>query len=282
MPSHVRSLFLCLGLLCLGGQFLIAEEPNVTHYRTGSHVRVVTHAGRTLRGQVSDRTDQTSLWLTASVEGIELANRIPWSHVKSFSPDEPLQLPRIEQMTIYQTASPVPTVAPFSADTIRTLTATAMLVNNDADAAIDGLRLWLAPLGARGNLIPTTGTVSVQLQAQRLGRNGQATEYMAVERWSQEVSFSDFTASGAMIDLPFRSFDVQSAQFSPLGIVQVRLGIASVGTFEATIHDLPIQTPHFTVDPTPGNRYFLGTPYLYGRNYRLPQQLNAPSGMRAN
>jgi hypothetical protein len=153
----------------------------------------------------------------------------------------------------------------MQAAVVRTLQAQGELANFDADADFDGIRIYLQPSDGQGNRPAVEGMVSVELQAQRLGRHGEPTRYETVERWSQAISAADYSAGSAVLQLPFRSFNPNSAEYAPLGIISVRLGVASVGTFDAVIHDVPLRQLTITGATSVQNRFFLEAPHWYGR-----------------
>ena len=245
MPMIAKLTMICFLLGMLISHSSNAMEPNLALAKAGTNIRVVTQDGRVLRGMVAGRTDLVALWLTANAEGVSLTNRIVWSRIREIKADQRLTLPPLTVAALNPAENnPLPTNNP-AITAIRSLSAFAELANFDADPEFDGLRLTILPRDANNNPVPTPGLLTIELRAQRFGRNGQRPEYVVVDRWSQEITAADY-AQGGTLQLPFRTYNPRSTEYASYGNVSIRLGVPSVGTFDTIVNDVPLRNLSLT------------------------------------
>jgi hypothetical protein len=130
---------------------------------------------------------------------------------------------------------------------VASVTFDARLANWDGDVETDGLILDVLPISEDGYLLPARGMVEVELLApqHRMFHHaplsgGDTLE--RVERWTQTVALEDFTASGARLKLPFGAVHPEfDWDWTPVGLVHVRLIIPGDGIFEDSLDGLRIR-----------------------------------------
>jgi len=116
------------------------------------------------------------------------------------------------------------------------------IANWDADVETDGVIIDIVPLDGDGFLIPSNGTLTVELFGQQrrtfdlAPQSGGATLEL-VERWTREISVEDFGPNGVRLKLPFGAIH---PELRPdwlawwYGLVHVRLAIPGQGVFEGS------------------------------------------------
>lgn len=118
---------------------------------------------------------------------------------------------------------------------VRSLAIEANVANWDADVEVDGLLVRVYPLDGQGAVVPTRGTLEIDLTAQRTGVVRHPWPFVRAGRWTRQVRRADFGPSGVVYRLPFQSkhpeFDLDLAAY---GEVHARLSVPGQGTFEAT------------------------------------------------
>lgn len=234
-------------------------------------VAVVTHSGRTLRGELDPRTDEQFVWLTAACDGVAISSRIAVADIQRIVPAAPVELPPLwEDASSSNRALPRPhevireaTALGRGRTKVRSLEVAATMANCDSDSSIDGVRLWLQPLGRDGLVTPASGTARVELLLEESGPHN-TSRFRTVETWSEPVDAGDFAADGAVIQLPLRRVKPESLlERFPMAILRVRLNVPSVGAFDAIVSDLPLRTFSYNRDQQQ---------QLTGRR-RLPREL---------
>ncbi|MCX7425077.1 MAG: hypothetical protein NTW96_05540 [Planctomycetia bacterium] len=107
----------------------------------------------------------------------------------------------------------------------------AMVKSLSIDADVDVVVVTIWPRGDRGQLLPVSGTLEVQLLGPRpLGREGG----VLLARWSQRVLPSDFDTAGATYRLRFPQGGPRfGREANPHADVEARLVVPGEGVFEA-------------------------------------------------
>jgi len=243
----------------------LAQEQDVA-----STITVDLASGRTFTAEVDPRTDASELWLRLRRGGTSILRPVRWDRVVRArvggdevsgeqlrgivdtvrrampvveSPDRSqsdLVITSDDIKARGQTAQSLPgmpTAVPTdpTLPRIRSLAIEANVANWDADVEADGLLVRVFPLDAQGTVVPTRGTLEIDLTAQRTGVVKRPWPFVRAGRWTRQVHRGDFGPSGVVYRLPFQSkhpeFDLDLASY---GAVHARLSIPGQGTFEAT------------------------------------------------
>lgn len=249
--------------------------------------------GRVMRGDPDARTDDRLLWLRREETGIQLQSGFRWERVLAVHHDRRVytaeefmgQAQRIKtaRKSFLEVA---PYVASREADPgiresvtehepsvkdllhrsqverrVKTLFIEAYLAQWDGDPQSDGLRVFVYPLSADGELVPTNGQLDLSLLGE-IEKTGIAPEFRELERGSQIVHARDFAQGPGVYQLPFRQFH-PDFQFDVArqAAVHARLGIPGMGAVEAT--DANVQLRGFSrmrdqLQMHRGRRFFPG------------------------
>ena len=241
-------------LLTLAGSGLSAAEPIVVEMLDGSEVR----------GAVDFRTDEQCLWLRREAAGIQLCSGFPWEQVRKVRYDRQVHSWREFLAVAQRIKTPAKTfaqIAPFrrsdspaspdgrrtpqaprdTRDTrVQTLHVEAFLARWSRGQATDGLRVYVYPLNAAGELVPVDGQIEFTLFGEfENARGGEATvlspEFCELDEMSELVRAGDFAHGAAVYAFPFRRFhpDV-NFDVSRQAVLHARLGIPGQGVFEAS------------------------------------------------
>jgi len=115
------------------------------------------------------------------------------------------------------------------------LSTSVRAANWDADVAMDGLIVELAPCDSQGLPVAVRGTVEVHLFVARTGGNRVGRSVVQLPRWVERVETSDFATGTARLQLPFGPFQPErDLTWAAYGTVHVRLNVPGQGTFQAT------------------------------------------------
>jgi len=140
------------------------------------------------------------------------------------------------------------------------------IANWDADVETDGVIIDIVPLDGDGFLIPSSGTLTVELFGQQrrtfdlAPQSGGATLEL-IERWTREISAEDFGPNGVRLKLPFGAIH---PELRPdwlawwYGLVHVRLAIPGQGVFEGSrdgVRMLPFSPNRDRLEMKTGERF---------------------------
>lgn len=208
-----------------------------SEFGVGSHVAVSLIDGRQVRGQIDSRSNDESLWLCTSLEGATIGTLITTTNIVKIDADKPVELPDRGILQL-PAISRLPTrnAEPRKAQSLEVV---ARIANWDSDLQADGVRLHLIPRDKNGEFVPISGQLDVELQVTSM--DGARIRSQTHEQWSASVRSETYTQFGAVIDLPFRSFDAGVAKGDRvLGSLKVRLKLAGEGVLDAAIEEFPM------------------------------------------
>jgi len=243
-----------------------AQEQDVA-----STIDVDLASGRTFTAHVDPRTDASTLWLRSQRRGttMSILRPVQWDQVVSarvgrdevsgeqlrgivetvrlampaVEPPDPQSDLTITSADIKERSRPgksrtdIPTVPSRdpALPRVRSLAIEASVADWDADVEVDGLLVRVFPLDGQGAVVPTHGTLEIDLTAKHTGVVRQPWPLVPAGRWTKQVRRADFVPSGVVYRLPFQGkhpeFDLDLA---PYGTVHARLSVPGQGTFEAT------------------------------------------------
>ncbi len=292
-------MLLPIGLLC-GWFLLMTDLPKISGQRpalaqeqdVAGTITVDLASGRTFTAEVDPRTDESELWLRSRRGGATILRPVRWDRVVRARvgrevvsgeqlrgivatvrrampvdelPDSNLVITSDDiqaRSQAGQSPSGMPAVGPRDTDLprIRSLAIEVNVANWDADVEVDGLLVRVVPLDGRGAVVPTRGTLEIDLTAQRTGVVRRPWPFVRAGRWTRQVRRADFDSSGVVYRLPFQSshpeFDLDLASY---GAVHARLSVPGQGTFEATrgtIRIRPADLMRDQLQQTAGRRFF--------------------------
>lgn len=229
-----------------------AETP-----RAPQSVVIRMQDGRTLAGEVGDRTNAQTLWLQRASDAVVIQSGFAWERIVAvevggqvltaaqFRAAMPAGAPPPE-LTL--PPAPAPAAAPPTATAvaarrtsparIRSLDVIADVANWDSDAETDGLRVLVMPRDAQGVVTP----VDAQLDCTLIGQDVRSSNVLDLQppafpelgRWSVNIRAADFTREGVFVDLPFpRQAPESDLNLTPEGLLSARLGVSGQGAFDA-------------------------------------------------
>ncbi len=219
-----------------------------------SVVTVVTGDGRTLTGEVDDRSDQQTLWIRRSEHNIVLTTAVAWSEITSAA----LNDQNIEVSDLSNKSQKIATSGPATFLTeyeqvdrsrnhavsyniaqraeIMSVEIDAGLVNLDRTVEPDGLALVLSAIDSHGNYVPVRGTLNARLIVQRIDQHTGVVSFEEFQRWSSAVSPADFYEGIAELPLRFRRASPEfDWELCTAALLHVRLGVFGEGNFEASV-----------------------------------------------
>jgi hypothetical protein len=237
----------------------------------GEPVTVELQNGHVVQGEPDEQTDEIRLWLRREVDGVQLASGFPWSQiwqVKSGNQVIPgreffavalgaksagktyQELPYatrgaepVRQTTV-EAELPRPVSEQFHRKAVerrvKTLYIEAYLAQWDGDPQTDGLRVFVYPLAADGELVPVNGQIDLFLlgeieRATGVVGNPTMPQFRELERGSQLVKVGDFARGAAMYQLPFRQFHPDFYfDVARQSLLHARLGVPGQGVFMAS------------------------------------------------
>lgn len=239
---------------------------------TAEVITVELQNGHVVHGEADQETNENRLWLRRESAGIQLTSGFPWNQVRlvrigpevflgrdflraaqdrksagktyqQIAPaghatdetpqtqDSNLVLPKPLTETFHQQAI---------ARRVKTLYIEAYLAQWDGDPQADGLRIFVYPLAADGELVPVNGQIDLFLlgeieRATGVVGNPPLPQFRELERGSQMVRPGDFARGAAMYELPFRQFHPDFYfDVARQALVHARLGVPGQGVFQAS------------------------------------------------
>ena len=220
--------------------------------------------GQCFSGDIAAATDVTGLWLLRERGPIAVLRPLDWNAVgrvsvlgKTFTGDEFRRVvaemrkwippPRTAQVTSIHLVGMAP--APMACRPSQSAGELPRVQCLEIDAATcrwsdtveeDGLVVHVYPRDDEGGVVPTYGTLEVDLTGRPLAYTALAQPFFNQGRWVQQVRPQDFGPRGAVYRLPFQGvrpeFDVNLAA---AGAVHARLSVPGQGTFDATQSTVP-------------------------------------------
>ena len=229
-------------------------------------VTVSLLSGRKFTAEIDARSNPERLWLRFDHAQGTILRPIEWDRVvsaqqgeKTFTADElrgsldnlktartaELPTPPSPDIRSPSDAVVIPTPAPsqspltthpspLTPPRVRSLRIDAYLANFNDTAEADGLVVNAYPLDARGNVLPVTGTLEVELTGVIPNDFENTNEFQRIGRWVNMVRADDVGVEGAAFDLPFQAVHPEfNLDYAPKGIVHATLSIPGQGSFEA-------------------------------------------------
>lgn len=228
--------------------------------------------GHVVRGEADLQTDEHRLWVRRESAGVQITSGFPWAEIRSVQtgsqqflgrdffaeaqktktagktfqqlPAGPRRSEPIPQPAMAAENPPKSLANDFRRSAaerrVKTLYIEAYLAQWDGDPQTDGLRVFVYPLAADGELVPVNGQIDLFL----LGQIEHATgvvgnpvlpQFRELERGSQMVRPGDFARGAAMYELPFRQFHPDFYfDVARQALVHARLGVPGQGLFMAS------------------------------------------------
>ncbi len=255
------SLFLACGLVVFLSTFTDCKssEPPWGKYPVSAPLAVTLHSGRIVKGVLDPRTTTDHLWLTIENNGMAISGLVTIDEVAKIELIDLKQIFVVSDLTQLSRSNRIPNLLEtrampseqletrVSGKLAQSLEIFAHLDNWNSDSRPDGIRLYVYPRSSRGELVPEVGTLSIELQVYRGDLRKTTGRLQEEETWSHEISRSDYNASGATIQLPFRKIQPDHEhQLYSLGVLKVRFKIAGQGVLEAMIDDVPLRNRSMT------------------------------------
>lgn len=124
---------------------------------------------------------------------------------------------------------------------VRSLEVMAETANWDRDASIDGIRLYVRPLNAAGDVVPVAGQLNVKLFGQAFLQAGgirsprRFDAFPGLGEWTQRLRTQDFSTEGAVYQFEFRRTNPEFLRnIGSFGLTHARLLVPGQGVFEAS------------------------------------------------
>lgn len=238
-------------------------------------VRVDLASGRSFTGVVDRQTGAEKLVLRMGSESVSIQRSIDWDRVvKATQGERELNHNELKALAKALPAAELPAarVAParpfhgvFAEPTtteviarkalaaaephlpVISLSADVFVANWNSDVENDGLVVQLYPLDCQRNLVPSSGTLEVELFAPQLRDTSTAVHSRGmtmtkIGRWTKAVHPDDFSHSGATFELPFQAVHPEfSMRTMPYAMAHVRLSIPGQGVFDTTLDRVRIR-----------------------------------------
>jgi hypothetical protein len=242
-------------------------------------ITVELQSGRVITGETDSQTDDRLLWLRRDVQGAQLTSGFPWNQVRRvqtgnmvFVGSDFLPVAQSTKSTGKRYAEFEPAAAVTDlreqarAETeqtnrrageelwqraaqrrVNTLYIEAYLANLDADPQADGLRVFVYPLAADGELVPVNGQIDLYLLGEVERGTGiiappQMPQFGELERRSHLVRPTDFARGAGIYELPFRQFHPDFYfDVARQAVVNARLGVPGQGVFIASDANLQLR-----------------------------------------
>jgi hypothetical protein len=216
-------------------------------------ILVQTADGRTLRGEVDDRSDDATLWLRQTEGDVALTTAVDWVDVVVASIDGN----QVSVNGLREQSTTVASVGPRLGDLIaanpqaardnighlmprsgrvRNIEIVAAgLVNLDRDVEPDGIEVALVALGFDGLPVAVRGSFRAELHGERRSVGDPAPRIEELGRWTQRVQSEDFVDGVATYCLPFRTVSPEwEFDVLPDAVITVQLGATGHGNFSAS------------------------------------------------
>jgi len=238
----------------------------------GEPITVELQSGHVVQGEPDEQTDGARLWLRRESDGMQLASGFPWNQVRQvkrgtqfFAGHEFLAIAaltktagktyesipypersagQVQQASVQSELSTQSLSDEFRRKAaerrVKTLYIEAYLAQWDGDPQTDGLRVFVYPLAADGELVPVNGQIDLFLlgeieRATGVVGNPTMPQFRELERGSRLVKVGDFTRGAAMYELPFRQFHPDFYfDVARQALVHARLGVPGQGLFLAS------------------------------------------------
>jgi hypothetical protein len=134
---------------------------------------------------------------------------------------------------------------PLPSDPVRnrvtSLEIIATAANWDRDVAFDGVRVFVRPLNAVGEIIPVNGYITLKLFGQRflpvgsVRDNRQVDVFPPLENWSRRVRKQDFGFQGAVYQFAYRRTNPEFVHnLSSIGLTHASLSVPGQGVFRTS------------------------------------------------
>ena len=249
--------------------FVVAFTP---HLLAGEPITVELQNGQVIQGDPDEQTDATRLWLRRELDGIQITSGFPWDQVRQVKTGGQVLLAReffsqadatksagktyqqlpsakgraqaIQQASVTTEVLPKPVSDEFHRKAIerrvKTLYIEAYLAQWDGDPQTDGLRVFVYPLSADGELVPVNGQIDLFLlgeieRATGIVGNPVMPQFRELDRTSKLVKAGDFARGAAVYELPFRQFHPDFYyDVARQSLVHARLGVPGQGLFLAS------------------------------------------------
>lgn len=217
-------------------------------------VEIETHDGRTLTGEVDERTDGKTLWLRRTEGNVILATSVDWARIANAEIDgESIEVAILQsererlataapasfltEFELLEPLSPVPRLDSWHRQhRVTNIEVDAALINLDRTVEADGLLLALAVFDDQGQAVHVRGTLAARLIVERLDQHTGAVSFEEFQRWSASVLPLEFHEGIAELPLRFRR---ESPEFRwdlcIAALLNVRLGVPGQGNYEASV-----------------------------------------------
>lgn len=267
----VLALIASVGMFSTCSNIAIAAEP-----ATGTIAVVKLKSGPFVSGMIDAKTNDTSITLRSEADGIQLQASFDWTDIlaakigekvygvedlktvaaktrsvgKSFSEIVPAKYSATTETELLN-AQPV---APVFDLRVQALSIHAELANWDADPECDGLRVYVTPYNAVGQLVPIDGDITLvltsQFQAVATNHARRVTEgFREIADARHLVRKADFARGPAVYTIPFdKYYPEKEFNMVPLGILTARLGVNTQGAFNASATDVVLRYPTYLRD----------------------------------
>jgi hypothetical protein len=275
MSSYTSSYWSCFAALMIG---LCPLGTNIALLSAADAISIELWNGHIVRGEPDIQTDEHRLWIRRESSGVQIASGFPWQDIHYIQSGNQRYsghdfFPEVQKIKTagqsYRELAPgssqvesakEPLAATGGSSTsvgddmrrsaarrrVQTLYIEAYLAQWDGDAQTDGLRVFVYPLAADGELVPVYGQIDLFL----LGEVERATgvvaspvmpQFRELERGSHMVRPGDFVRpndlarGAAMYELPFRQFHPDFYfDVARQALVHARLGVPGQGLFLAS------------------------------------------------
>ncbi|MCA9218470.1 MAG: hypothetical protein KDB27_35620 [Planctomycetales bacterium] len=230
----------------------------------GDYVSVTLLDGRQVDGEVDDQSDANTLWLRISSERVTVASAFSRSSIASVKPlkveqsYEEAEANHLAQLAAAQpsfsrhgTAPNIgeyPNLIEQHRDPIMGIELKGVAANWDADAEMDGIRVWILPFTKTGYRTNVSGTINATLSTWSRRNRTSSLSRRTTEYWAQTVNPDHQRGGFLQIDLPFKKLhSAYDRRILGEAVLHVRLQVNREGTFhgETTV---PLHAFSFTKD----------------------------------
>jgi hypothetical protein len=217
-------------------------------------VEIETHDGRTLKGEVDQRSDAEGLWIRRTEGNVILSSHVSWDEVEAVVIDaQPVEVAKFESdyqqlataapatfLTEFEplqlSLAPEPLVVEKQRSRVMSIEVAARIANLDRTVESDGLLVDLAVFDDHGMAVPVRGSLSARLIVERLDQHSGAVSFEEFQRWSAAVSVADFDEGVARLPFRYRRLSPEFRwDLCTAALLNVRLGVAGQGNFEASV-----------------------------------------------
>jgi hypothetical protein len=252
----------CAGRLAAAGVLAWAAVVGCGMPTTAAEVSVALVEGRTLVGEVDGRSDERHLWLRFGNGATTIRRSIAWSKIAAArEAGAVVGAERLRELAAQDRTTFVPPPAPAALNTwrvppdatraaaatvatVRSLTIDAYLANWDADVETDGVLLGFAALDDFGAPVPVSGTLEVELIAERLPPYSRGNGFPVLARWTRAVTADEAATAGGLqrARLEFQAQHPDYQLYLPrFALVHARLVVPGQGVFEASLDGVALR-----------------------------------------